>query len=88
MTTIVERLLKKFGVQPRIERDEINESIENKAQELNAVIGKLRKHLSAKNNSVEHLRESIAIARERTHSFEDFERMTTGRLHAGGGKKQ
>jgi hypothetical protein len=85
--TFVDRFLRKIGLRPQVERDEIlNASMAEKAQELDDVIGRLRNQLANRSEgSVSHLREAIAIAKERTHAFEDFEKLTASRRRSNGG---
>jgi hypothetical protein len=80
MIATVEKLLKKLGVISSIDDDEIiNASIENSAKDFEGALDKLRESLKSGTGSIAHLRQSIAVAKERTSSFAEFERMTAGR---------
>lgn len=55
--------------------DFINAQIEDKAREHSDIVGALHAAFFRRRLSNDALRESIRIAKERTNSFEDFERM-------------
>jgi len=59
--------------------DDINQSIEEKAEEHSHLVGLLHEALSRRTQSNGTLRNSIQIAKHRTNSFADFERMTIRR---------
>lgn len=61
-------------------RDEdINEVIEKKAEEHSRLVDRLHEALSRRAQSNGALRDSIQIARNRTNSFAEFERMAIRR---------
>jgi hypothetical protein len=72
--------LKKFGVISSIDKDDmINASIEDNARSYSDVVEKLQASLFRRIRSNGHLRESIRLAKQRTNSFADFERLAIGR---------
>lgn len=78
--SFMERLMRRFHWVPKETRDEeVNASIEEKAQEHSHLIGALHAALSRRSVSNGALRESIRIAKHRTNSFADFERMAIRR---------
>jgi hypothetical protein len=73
-------ILEKIGISSHSSRDdEINRSMENSSQEFNDALGHMRDKLKKNNETTEHLRQSIALAKERTSSFADFERLSSRR---------
>lgn len=86
MIEAIERVLKKMGLISPIEKDDlINASIEDSAREFDSALSKLRDTLKERKASVAHLRESIKNAQEKTHAFEDFEKLVVNRRRANGG---
>jgi hypothetical protein len=78
----VERVFRRvLGLpQPPASRDDmINASIENRAREHSDLVGALHKALKRRTETNEALRRSIRIAKHRTNSFADFERMAIRR---------
>jgi hypothetical protein len=72
----VERLLKKLRIiSPFSEDDMINASIEDKYRDHESLIGRLQVTLHNRLATNDRLREAIRIAKSRTSSFEDFERV-------------
>jgi hypothetical protein len=78
--TLLERIMRRFTWIPKTQRDEtINESIEANADEHSRLVGALHLALKRRLETNGALRESIRIAKRRTTSFADFERMTIHR---------
>lgn len=86
MIGFFDRLLKRLGIVSPIEKDDIiNASIEDKAREFDDTVVALRESLHRRREKFAHLRESIQLAKERTHAFEDFEKLTVGRSRSNKG---
>lgn len=80
MIEAIERMLKKMGLISPIEKDDIiNASIEDSARNFDDALSKLRDTLKERKASVAHLRQSIKTAQEKTHAFEDFEKLVVNR---------
>lgn len=78
----IENLLRRWGWIPPFDADDVlNAQLEDKARDNEKVVARLRKTLTQRLEVNEHLRKSIQIAKRRTNSFEEFERLT----HNGGG---
>ena len=83
MIGMVERLLKRWGLIPQWDDDDlINAQIEDKQRDHETVTARLHEAFGKRLATNEALRESIKIAKERTNSFEAFERQMVGRRHA------
>lgn len=79
MNGLLERVLVKMGFREPTRDDIINAQIEDKARDHANLVGLLHTALAKRSKSNGALRESIRIAKERTNSFADFERMTIRR---------
>lgn len=68
--------MKWLGLHDPASRDEIiNAQIEDNARDHSNAVDKFQAAVSRRNESNERLRDAIRIARQRTSSFADFERM-------------
>lgn len=75
----VERFLRRIGVLPPFDKDDVlNASIDDKQRDTRLVIEKLEGSMARRHETNAHLRESIKIAKRRTNSFADFERLARG----------
>lgn len=74
---LVERLMRWIsGQREAANRDErINAQIEDNARDHSNIVGALHAAFSRRHERNDRLREAIRIARQRTSSFADFERM-------------
>ena len=81
MPTLLNRILRKLHITPTRfdENDMINASIEDQSRDHANLLEKLQGTLSRRLAVSNELRESIRIARERTNSFADFEKLTIRR---------
>jgi hypothetical protein len=78
--SFMERIMRRFHWIPKETRDDtINASIEEKALDHSNLVGELHEALKRRSQSNGVLRESIRIAKHRTNSFADFERMAIRR---------
>lgn len=76
----IERLLKKWGLISSFDaNDVVNAEIEDKARDTQEVMGRIRSSLSRRFEANAALRHSIIIAKQRTNSFEQFERLMAGK---------
>jgi hypothetical protein len=72
----IERVLRRIGVLPKFEKDDvINATIDHAARDHENIVDKLHNAMTRRMETNEALRRSIQIAKQRTNSFEAFERM-------------
>jgi hypothetical protein len=72
----IEALLQRWGFLPPFSKDDVlNAEVEDKARHNEKVVQRLRASLSKRHEANGRLRHSITIAKRRTNSFEQFERM-------------
>lgn len=80
MIQSIERFLQRIGILPPFdENDVLNASIEDKARDNEKVVERLKTSLSRRHEANFRLRTALNIAKRRTTSFEEFERMISGR---------
>lgn len=78
----IENLFRRWGlIAPFDSDDVINAEIEDAARDQQRVIERLQHSLSNRTAINAKLRESIRIAKKRTNSFEQFEKLIVGRKH-------
>lgn len=76
----LESLLRRWGILPPFERDDVlNAEIEDALRDNEKVVERLHHSFSRRFEINDRLRESIKIAKRRTNSFEQFERYIVGR---------
>lgn len=76
MIKLFEKLLQRLGIVPVFDEDDtINAEIEDKARDNERALGRLQDTYQKKREANTRLRHSIAIASQRTNSFEQFEQL-------------
>lgn len=79
MIEYIERLLRRIGVLPPFDKDDVlNALIDDKKRDTRIVMEKLEGSFARRHETNAYLRESIKIAKHRTNSFADFERLARG----------
>jgi hypothetical protein len=80
MIGFVERALQRIGLLPKFDKDDVlNATIEDKVREHESVVDRLHHTMNKRLETNALLRKSIAIAKQRTNSFEAFERLALRR---------